>query len=1150
MSKLTTFKLACAVILALICSGNARAFNASSFANNSKLASGKWVKVMIPESGVYEITYDELREMGFNNPAQVKVYGHGGNRINEVMNSSFDDDLSVVPILRINDKICFYGNGPISMKLVDYTSTPHYTRQFNPYSLVGCYFLSDTPGPDTKPSKKSAVVVNNYVDTDVSLGYFLHEKDLISISSSGKEMLGEDFTNSKLYVDYYLPEIADSTIVVQTVIAANVSNSVSYANAVLHSRGGVDTTSYSVASSRIYVPSSDYVHYNYASPFARLKLTHPAERGAFEPILTYSGTEVDVRMSRLDYFLLTYKHRNILKDETDNQILMGYAMTSGNERFQLPNASSSTVVWSINNTNLPLEITTTQYDDAGGTGMAFFSSATSMSNYVAFDPMRRLKKISGFESVPNQNLHALSVPDMLIITDKLFHSQAQRVADMHTAIDGMTVHVVDQDQIFNEFSSGTKDAMAYRLFCKMFYDRDNTKFKNLLLFGTGTFDNREAMGEHPGYLLTYQSDNSNYEDFSYTSDDFFGLLDDNSGNNVAADKLRIGIGRITCADIEEAESDVDKLVEYYANPDYGVWRNNTLVITDQPPGKDATLYTFQGEGYKMMIDNDLQTGMNVTTVHNIMYPRSATEFNIDMSRKRATEANHLLSDMLKDGMYYATYVGHAGKIAFTKVNNMWTTGDVSRTSYPRWPIMSTACCDVAHYDGDSRGIAELMFHKRDGGAIALLTSSRMVYATGNDMLNRYFIEGMFSYATTGKMPTLGEAYMKSKLGFAASNTNKLSFFLLGDPGIKVNYPISRIEVIDLNGYEMTDTNEVATIRPLQSYDIIAHVVDANGNLDASFNGDLTMTLYDKEVKFTTLTESDVERKVYFNRNKLGEVSGRVENGVFTGSMIVPKEVEAVNENVLIRLYAHKDNSDYMVNGFTKRVKMLPYNDNVAIRDTEAPVITSMYINDENGFVEGATVGSNSMLYITATDDQGISMQANSLEHDMTLVLDGGKLSFGDIASYVTVGDMGKLINIKFPLSNLGEGLHTLTYTVFDMLGNYASRTITFMVGQSGVVTIMADKLPAYTNQEVNFEVETELARMPEVAVTVTDATGKLVWKSTSNNFPMSWDLKDMQGNKVPAGLYRYFGTYSDGSNYGGTPINQLIVVEPVKTAAK
>ena len=1148
MSKLTTFKLACAVILALCCAGIASAFNASSFATNSRLATGKWVKVMIPESGVYEITYDELLEMGFSNPAQVKIYGHGGNRLSEILSSSFDDDLSAVPFLRINNKICFYGNGPISMKLADYSTTPHYTRQFNPYSLEGCYFLTENSSADTKPAKKSAVVVNNYVDNDASLGYFLHEKDLISISGSGKEMLGEDFTVSRLFVDYYLPDIADSTIVVQSVIAANVSNSITYANGVLHSGGATDTTVYSVASSRIYVPSSDYVHYNFASPYGKLKLTNPAERGRFEPILTYAGTEVDMRMARLDYFLLTYKHRNILKDETDNQILMGYAMTSGNERFQLPNASSSTVVWSINNTNIPLEITTTSYDDEGGKGLAFFATATSMSNYVAFDPMRTLKKISRYEDVPNQNLHAMSVPDMLIITDKLFHSQAQRVADMHAAIDGMDVHVVDQDLIFNEFSSGTRDVMAYRLFCKMFYDRNNTKFKNLLLFGTGTFDNRGAMGEHPGNLLTYQSDNSNYEDFSYTSDDFFGLLEDNSGSNISADKLKIGVGRITCGDIEEAESDVDKLVEYYANPDYGVWRNNTLVISDQPPGKDATLYTFQGEGYKLMIDNELETGMNVTTIHNIMYPRSTTQFSTDISRKKSTEANHMMSDMLKDGMYYATYVGHAGKVSFTKVNYMWTTGDVSRTSYPRWPIMSTACCDVAHFDGDSRGIAELMFHKRDGGAIALLTSSRMVYATGNDMLNRYFIEGLFSYASTGRMPTLGEAYMKSKLGFAAANTNKLSFFLLGDPGMKINYPISRFNVIDLNGYDMTDTTEVATIRPLQSYDIVAHVVDADGNLDTSFNGDATMTLYDKETRFTTLTEGNVERKIYFNRNKLGEVSGRVVNGVFNGSLIVPKNVSAVNENVLVRIYAHKDNSDYMVNGFTKNVKMLAYNENVAIHDTEAPVITSMFINDENGFVEGATVGSNSMLYITATDDQGISMQANSLENDMSLILDGGKSSYSDIASYVTVGDMGKLVDIKFPLSNLGEGLHTLTYSVFDLLGNYATRTITFMVGQSGAVTVMADKLPAYTNQEVNFDAETELPRMPETAITVTDATGKLVWKSAAGDFPVTWDLRDMNGNKVPAGLYRYFGTYSDGSNYGGTPINKLIVVDPVKTA--
>jgi flagellar hook assembly protein FlgD len=147
-----------------------------------------------------------------------------------------------------------------------------------------------------------------------------------------------------------------------------------------------------------------------------------------------------------------------------------------------------------------------------------------------------------------------------------------------------------------------------------------------------------------------------------------------------------------------------------------------------------------------------------------------------------------------------------------------------------------------------------------------------------------------------------------------------------------------------------------------------------------------------------------------------------------------------------------------------------------------------------------------------------------------------------------VGEDGKIVNIEYPLDNLSTGMHTLTYTVFDLLGNCASRTITFMVGAEGKATLTADKWPAYRNEEVNFDLESELPRVPEVIVRVTDATGKLVWKATTSTFPISWDLKDMNGNKVPAGLYRYFGTYSDGSNFGGTPINKLIVLDQLKSA--
>ena len=784
MRKLIKFQVVCFSILAVLCVGHAGAFNTSIYATQSKLATGKWVKVIIPENGVYEITYDELLQMGFSNPGQVHVYGTGGNRISEKLDGSAPDDLTQVPILRTGNKICFYGNGPVAFTLSDYSSNPHFTRVFNPYSQVGCYFLTEEAGDDARPEEMAEVSVTAYTDNPVSLDYFYHERDLMSVSNSGKEMLGEDFSKRRIYIEYYLPHLADSTIVVHSTIAAFPSE-VAYANAVLHSGGTTDTTVYTTASSRINKGTSS-VYYNYASPFAKLKLTKPSERGLYEPRITFMSDTGTTTMARLDYFILTYKHENIIADAADNQLLMGHGVTRGSERFMLPNAPSRTVVWNINNTNSPMEVATSLYSDVSGSGLAFFAGGATHSMYVAFNPSKTLKKISGYQSVENQNLHGMQVPDFLIITPDAYLEQANRLADLHRAVDGIDVAVVTQDQVFNEFSSGTRDAMAYRLLCKMLYDRDSGKFKNLLLFGTGSFDNREIMGQHPDDLLTYQSDNSHIENNSFTSDDFFGLLDNNSGSNIAGDKLRIGVGRITCADLDEARSDVDKIVEYYANPDYGVWRNNTLVTSDS---YDKGEFLFQAQGYQDQIENDL-SGMHVSTVHDSMYPRSTTEPTFTVDRKTATEAKRMMCNFLKSGAYFATYVGHAGPSSFTKQNRMWTTGDAIRTSYPHYPIFSTACCDVAHYDSDTRGIAERMFHKRDGGAIALLTSSRMVYSSPNDRLNRLFINALFSYDSKGVMPTLGEAYRDCKLGITSTDLNKMSFFLLGDPAMKVNYPIA------------------------------------------------------------------------------------------------------------------------------------------------------------------------------------------------------------------------------------------------------------------------------------------------------------------------------------------------------------------------
>ena len=87
-----------------------------------------------------------------------------------------------------------------------------------------------------------------------------------------------------------------------------------------------------------------------------------------------------------------------------------------------------------------------------------------------------------------------------------------------------------------------------------------------------------------------------------------------------------------------------------------------------------------------------------------------------------------------------------------------------------------------------------------------------------------------------------------------------------------------------------------------------------------------------------------------------------------------------------------------------------------------------------------------------------------------------------------------------------------------------------------------------SDDNVTFDVKTEMSVLPDMTIRITDALGRLVWMTNAGSSPVIWDMKDMNGNTVPAGLYRYFGTYNDGVNYGGTSIKNLIVLEPVKTA--
>ena len=1123
MNKRNIFIALFVIILLASTSLSASAFSASKYATTSKLSSGQWVKISIPEDGVYQITSRELIKMGFSNINDVKVYGAGGHPISEVLDGSAPDDLVQVPSKIVGNKIVFYGCGPVGYTLEGATTSPHFTRTFNSYSQQGYYFLTSDSSPRVEPANVTYGITGTRL-RDTSLDYYHHETEAISASQSGKDMLGEAFVDKQLQLTYNIPSLCgDSAIMVNTCVAVKSKDTPAYLKVNFNNK----QVPFDNNDIKIPAAPSEYTFYNFISPYALVQPTTTAPIPASGTInFNITGNP---NWSKLDYFILTFHHRNTLENSVDNQVRMNFNQVSSSDIIAVTDDNPSLLMWNIDNPQAPKNYNLKEAEGYRGFTPLYTIETTQ---FIAFDPTQTLKSITGYAPVENQNIHGLPTPDMVIVTCKELLEQASRVARMHITNDKMIVHVIDQDLIFNEFSSGTPDAMAIRLMNKMFYDRDSSKFKYLIMFGAGSQDNRQILAKRPCTILTYESTGSHDETSSYVSDDFFGMLEDNSGKNPANELLLLGVGRIPCASLEEAESDVDKLIDYVNNPDYGPWRNNALLIADYYE-EDHNLHAYQAEGLGNIIASELGLPINRNKVF-------LSQFPYDSQTKMGLEARQRMTQLLKDGQYFMTYVGHGNGMALTHEYKLWTTLEARNTTYPHLPIITTACCDVARYDGNIRGLLEIMFHKPKGGAIAMVTTTRSAYASGNDALNQAFIRNMFGNTSTGQMPTIGEVYMRTKQSFGhVTSYNKMMFVLLGDPAIKVNYPKPYFKINKINGYTIGSSN-IAT-GELRQITIEAAVYTPDGSqIDTSFNGDATLAIYDYEKK--ELTENG--RDIFFPRNLLTQVEGRVENGIFVCNTIMPRYFQNPGYTGLISVFAHRDNSDEMVNGNTDRILLQAYSETNpnTIHDVTPPVISNIYIDDQSEFAATNNVQFKSTLHISATDDYGFNNQTITIGNGLDLKIDGGKKYGTELRSFVTLRDQGKTLDLDYPIELL-EGHHTLQFTTHDIAGNRASRVFDFYVGGQQVA-LSVEQEPA--SEVATFNLTAPEGSNPEVKIMVFNSTGQYVWYTTTSSFPFDWDLKNRRGKRLPAGVYKYYGKYTSGNSFGGTNTGTLIIADPTK----
>ena len=170
-----------------------------SWASQSMLSTGDWVKISLngEEDGVYEITYAQLRKMGFTQPQNVGVYGFGGHLLEESFSTAHIDDLPEVATHNDSERqrILFYGRGIVSWYYAN--TTWGFRHRQNTYASQACYFLHQKDGASRQMAELPSSSTGSSVAVSTYDAYYLHETDAVNVGETGREYYGESFVTTQ-----------------------------------------------------------------------------------------------------------------------------------------------------------------------------------------------------------------------------------------------------------------------------------------------------------------------------------------------------------------------------------------------------------------------------------------------------------------------------------------------------------------------------------------------------------------------------------------------------------------------------------------------------------------------------------------------------------------------------------------------------------------------------------------------------------------------------------------------------------------------------------------------------------------------------------------------------------------------------------------
>lgn len=1125
-----------------------------SYASSSVLAKGEWVKIRVKETGIYKLTYEALIGMGFSNPSQVQVHGYGGEMLSENFLLPTIDDLPQLSvwvekgndgIFNNGDYILFYAKGPIKNEY--YSIDEKFNHINNPYSDYGYYFITES---NTATRQMSAVPLTRSYEKefDTFNDWAIYENEWVNIGKTGRELYGEDFSyNNSQNFTLKTPGIANSNAYINVNFIAKATAATPVT---VRINGGNILTG--------TVPKSDG-EYDHAGEAYIKGIWSEGKQETNTVNITYAATGHS--NSRLNYIRINYDR--ILKLYGAYTLFRNTDATGKQAKYSVSGINQHVKIWNITDNENIREAKT----EITGNSLYFTSHDTSLQEFVVLDVTQKdafpTPDIIG--KIPNQNLHQLQQTDMVIITHPDFIEQAERIADLHRMHDNLRVHVVTTDAVYNEFSSGTPDATAYRRFMKMFYDRgkkigdEKEMPRYLLLFGDGTFDNRSLQKdiwntrEKADKILTYQSYNSISKSNSCVIDDYFGFLNDEDGwsgigtlnpsfdTNFKKALVCLGIGRLPVRNITEAKNVTDKIINYVINPVSGAWKNNVCFIADD---NDNFSHMIQAD----QVATDCFENTNKEFIVNKIY--------LETFKKAATssgytypDANIKLKNLLRSGLLMFNYTGHAMP-SYLATEQIYTKDDASTMQTSVYPLFITATCEFSRFDDNETSAGEHALLNPKGGGIALFSTTRVVYPAENCSINKQLCTKLFVESSNYDHMRLGDALRLAKKHLIEKkqdlSLNKLSYILLGDPALKLALPEYTAAITTVNNHDAFE--ETKTFGAGESITISGQITDPNGNRQSDFSGLTHLTLYDaKEILY-----QPSGKKVYDRSRVLYSGKEFVSNGEFTTTFIIPKDMSYSYETGRMNIYAIDPETKKEANGYYENF-LLGGTNPTGGEDINPPKIHRIYLNNPE-FTSNNKVNSSPVFFAEVEDETGINISGHGIGHDPVVIIDNSAyMHYGINEYFIAETGNSRKGSFKYNIPTLSPGKHLLTFRVWDIMNNSSVSMLNFEVEENlspKIFDLFVHPNPAKT--VANFYLKHD---RPDSNITVKidvfNLTGTKLWSFEDSNYsetfnvvPIEWKLTTDSGSKIPPGVYIYRASISSDESSESTESKKLIVLNP------